>query len=145
VNELQVSIEERLEVLSDEAYRLRAALDALGPGDASRSSTSPPRTAARGATRRPVIAALAGGRARSTGEFVSATGLAPSTIAAAPSGDGSRLSDGQDRGVANEPTGEADAGTTDNGEIAPADGVDRAVQSLRSELTAGLRTSRRAL
>ncbi len=130
-------------MLSDEADRLRAALDALGPVDVSRSSTSSPRrTTARGATPRPVIAALAGGRARSADEFVSATALARPTIAAGPSGDGPRLSDGQARGLADDPDEEADAGTAGSGEIAPAAGVDRAVQSLRRELTAGLRTNR---
>ena len=57
---LQVSIEQRLDELSDEAERLRAALDALGPDDPSRLSASRRRrTAPRAVTRHVVVKARA--------------------------------------------------------------------------------------
>lgn len=89
-------IERRLDELSEEGERLRAALDALGPSDTSRPSPSPPeRTAPRDRT--------------------------GAVLEARTDGQSPR---------AREPA-------------TPMTGAERAVQSLRRELAAGLRNGRR--
>ena len=140
---LQVSIEQRLGELSDEAERLRAALDALGPDDPSRVSASRPRrTAPRAATRHVVVKARAD--ALSPGDVATAARSARSASSAemaSSDGDGSRLAGDRAEGVAHQPAGAAAPGTPGGELAAPLTGADRAIQSLRRELAAGLRNS----
>jgi hypothetical protein len=143
---LQVSIEQRLEEISEEIERLRAALDALGPGDTSRPSGSrPPRRVRRTAARHAVLVAPADRQALSAGDVATARRVKRSTIPAALprlDGDGPSLAGARSEGLAHEPTGAA-AAATPTGELAtPVTGADRAVQSLRRELAAGLRNGR---
>ena len=147
VEELRVSIERHLDDLSDEAERLRAALQALGPtpggsltgdtssatssiGGASRSRGSRRRTDTRGATQHAAREAPADGLALTAREV---TGLRRPTIAATPSD----LLPGAGRTVE-----DCAAGAAGGEETAPTMGADRALQELRSELTAALRTTR---
>ncbi len=144
---LQVSIEQRLNELSDEADRLRAALDALGPNDTPRPSASRPRrTAPPAAARHVVVEARADEQALSAGDVAKATQLARSATTAGVArsgGHGSLLAGDLAEGLAHQPAGAAAAGTP-GGELAtPMTGADRALQSLRRELAAGLRNSRR--
>lgn len=144
---LQVSIEQRLDELSDEAERLRAALDALGPDDPSRVSASRPRrTAPRAAARHVAVKARADEHALSPGDVATATRSARSASSAemaSSDGDGSRLAGDRVEGVAHQSAGAAAPGTP-GGELAtPLTGADRALQSLRRELAAGLRNSQR--
>jgi hypothetical protein len=143
---LQVSIEQRLRELSDEAERLRAALDALGSDDTSGPTASRPRrTAPRAAPRHVVMQARADEQALSAGDVATATRLARSATTAevASGGDRSLLGGDLADGVARE-AAEAAAAGAPGGELATAmTGADRALQSLRRELAAGLRNSRR--
>jgi len=144
---LQVSIEQRVEELSDEVRRLRAALDALGPDDTSRPSASRARrTAPRAATRHVVMEARADEQALSAGDAAKATRFARSASTAEVArsgGDGSLLGGDPAEALARQPAGAAAPGTP-GGELAtPMTGADRALQSLRRELAAGLRNSRR--
>lgn len=144
---LQVSIEQRLDEISDEVERLRAALDALGPDDPSRVSASRPRrTAPRSVTRHVVAKARPGEHALSRGDVAAAARSAQSASSAemaSSDGDGSRLAGDRAEGVAHQPAGAAAPGTR-GGELAtPLTGADRALQSLRRELAAGLRNSQR--
>jgi hypothetical protein len=143
---LQVSIEQRLDELSDEAERLRAALDALvGPDDTRRPSASrrPRRAAARGATRHVVVEARADVQALNAGNVAKATRSESTAEEARSGGDGSPVAGDLAEGLAHQPAGAAAVGTP-GGELAmPMTGADRALQSLRLELAAGLRNSRR--
>src|SRR5450755_2901611 len=136
-----MSMERHLDELSDEAGRLRAALEALGPGDTSSATSSMGemsrsrgsrrrRTDTRGATQHAAREAPADGLALTAREV---TGLRPPTIAATPSD----LLPGAGRTVE-----DCAAGAAGGEETAPTMGADRALQELRSELTAALRTTR---
>ena len=144
VDELRVSMERYLDELSDEAARLRAALQALGPGETSSATSSigemsrsrslrRRRRDTRGATQLAEGEALADGLAVTTGEIAGATGLRRPTIEATPS----NLA--LDRGRVGE---DSAAGAPAGAETAPATGAERALQELRSELTAALRNAR---
>ena len=144
---LQVSIERRLDELLDEAERLRGALDALDPDDASRPSTSRPRrTAPRDATRDVLVRPRDDKQALSASDVSKATRLArtaTTTEVANSGGDGSLLAGDLAAGLAHDPAGAA-APATPVGELTtPLTGADRALQSLRRELVAGLRSSGR--
>ena len=150
VEELRVSIERHLDDLSDEAERLRAALQALGPtpggsltgdtssatssiGGASRSRGSRRRTDTRGATQHAAREAPADGPPLTAEAIAATTGPRRPTIAAKLStllrDPGRRVED-------------CAAGAPGGEETAPTRGADRALQELRSELTAALRNSR---
>ena len=118
IEELRISIERDLEDLSEQVGRLRAALEALGPGDPTRvrsaTATAPRSTGPR--RRRP---ATLGGTPRE----VRGNGRALTAVATA--------------------TGSGGPATSAAGEhTAPATGADRALHELRSELTAALRNGR---
>jgi hypothetical protein len=143
VDELRVSMERYLDELSDEAKRLGAALQALGPGDRSSATSSMRetsrsrgsrrrRTDTRGAARPAASEASADGLALIASEIAGATGPRRPTIAATPS---NLSTDAR-------PTAEDSAAAAPGDESAPATGADRALQELRSELTAALRNSR---
>ena len=143
VDKLRISIERHLDQVADEAERLRAALVALSPddtplaaiGEMSRSRDSRPRRVApRGATQHTVREARVDGRAPTTGASVG-TALRRPTTAATPSHGLSDAGRAAENSAASARGGE---------EIAPARGADRALQELRSELAAGLRTRRSA-
>ena len=138
VEELRVSIERHLDDLSDEAERLRAALQALGPGGTSSATSSIGETSrSRGSRRRPAdtrgVIQHADGPPLTAELIAATTGPRRPTIAAKLStllrDPGRRVEDG----AAGAPGGE---------ETAPTRGADRALQELRSELTAALRNSR---
>jgi hypothetical protein len=139
-NELQVSIEQRLEELSEEAERLRAALDALDSVEMPGASTSLPRRAApRAATRQAVLTAVADRHARCADDGACAVHHRPD----APADPGDVTVDTGERrqGVVMRSAGAA-AGPAGSEESGLGTGADRAVQSLRRELAAGLRTNR---
>ena len=144
VDELRVSMERHLDELSDEAERLRAALQALGPGDTSSATSSIAemsrsrgsrrrRTDTRGATQHAAREAPSDGPALTAREIAGVTGLRRPTIAATPSD----LLPGAGRTVE-----DCAAGAAGGEKTAPTIGADRALQELRSELTAALRTTR---
>jgi hypothetical protein len=136
---LQVSIGRRLDELLDEAELLRAALDALGPDDASRPSASRP---PRGATRDVLVGARGDKQALSASDVAKATRLARTATTAEVAnsgGDGSLLAGDLAVGLAHDPAGAAAGGELST----PMTGADRALQSLRRELAAGLRSSGR--
>ena len=144
VDELRVSIERHLDDLSDEAERLRAALQALGPGDTSSATSSIGETSRpRGSRRRPTDTrgeiqhtdreALADGSALTAEAIAATTGSRRPTIAAKLSTlfpDPGRTAE------------DCAAGAPGGEQTAPTRGADRALQELRSELTAALRNSR---
>jgi hypothetical protein len=144
VDELRVSMERYLDELSDEAARLFAALEALGPGDTlsatssmgemSRSGSSRrPRRDTRGATQLAAGEAPADGLALTAGGIAGAPGSRRPTIEATPS---NLLPD------AGPTAKDSAAGAPDGEETAPATGAQRALQELRSELSAALRNTR---
>lgn len=151
VDELRVSIERHLDDLSDEAERLRAALQALGPtpggsltGDTSSATSSIGETLrskgsrrrptdTRGVTQRADRETLADGPALAAEAIGATTRRRRSTITAKLSTllpDPGRTA--EDRA----------AGTRGGEQTALTTGADRALQELRSELTAALRNSR---
>ena len=143
LDELEVSIEQRFEELSGEAERLRAALDALDSAGMPRASSSlPGRTVARAGTRHAVLKSVAGRQAgrvdHGPGDRARPVRRRPN---APPDPEGVVVETGErGEGVAIEPAGEGSGSGSE--EMAPGTGADRAVQSLRRELAAGLRTSR---
>jgi hypothetical protein len=147
-----MSIERRLEDLSEQVERLRAALEALGPGDppARRSatgrtprSTGPRwrRAATPGATRRGVpgngraLAAVAIAGASGAGLATSAT---LSHVASEATTLSAECEDTLPQVTAIDPA----AGAAEGEDTAPATGADRALHELRRELTAALRNGR---
>jgi hypothetical protein len=128
VDELRAVIERHLDDLSDEAERLRSALEALGgPGDSSEAVSAMRETPrSMGARQRPTPPR-------------GATRAPP----AAPAGHGGERISAK-RSVRAEQTSEESPGKTRHGqETVPATAVDRALQELRSELTAALRNGSR--
>jgi hypothetical protein len=126
--------------MSDEAERLRAALAALGPVgtppasiETSRSrGARPRRTVLRGATQHTVREARVAGRERTTSASDGTAFRRPTTVATPSHGLFDRRRTAEDAGTS----------PRSREETAPTKGADRALQELRSELTAGLRTSR---
>ena len=143
---LQASIEQRLQDISEEVEQLRAALEALGPNDTSRPNRSrAPRRARREMTEHAVMEARVDGQAMSPGVVAEATQMTPSTIPAAlPRGTGNavRLAGKDLDCLALPPAGAVAATPPDDPLATPLTGADRAVQSLRRELAAGLRNGR---
>jgi hypothetical protein len=128
VDELRAVIERHLDDLSDEAERLRSALEALGaPADSSKAVSAIRQTPRRrGARQRPTPPRSAT-RARG---------------AASAGHGGERLSvkrPARAEQTSQEPPVEARRGQ----ETVPTTAVDRALQELRSELTAALRNGSR--
>ena len=121
-DDLQMSIERRLEDLSEQAERLRCALDALGP-----AAPAPARSAT-GMT--PRSTGPRGRRAAAPG----ATQHLVASEAAALSAD---RNDTPQLTANDQPASAAEGQST-----APAVGADRALHELRSELTAALRNGR---
>lgn len=141
VEELRMSIERHLDQVSDEAERLRAALDALGPDDTSSSTGEISR--ARGS--RPRRIAPGGATEHALGETRSdrlapAIGASAGTAVRRPKITASLSHPPSDmEGTAEESA----AGSPSDEQSASATGAERALRELRSELTAALRTSRR--
>ena len=128
VDELRAVIERHLDDLSDEAERLRSALEALGgPGDSSEAVSAMRQTPrSMGARQHPTPPRVPTRAAR-----------------AAPAGHGGERISAK-RSVRAEQTSEESPGKTRRGqETVPATAVDRALQELRSELTAALRNGSR--
>lgn len=128
-----MSIELQLKELSEDAERLRAALRALSPDEASSMIPSAAdaarakpsrhgRAAAGDATQDHRLEVLPNGRARTVGALVE------STVLAETAGRNHTVEEG---------------GVPAGAEPALATGADRAVQELRRELTAALRNSYR--
>jgi len=151
IEELRIGIERHLEELSKQVDRLRAALEALGPGDPAhvRSATgrTPRATSPRG-RRAPRLGA--------TPRVVRGNGRALSAVAIAGSGAGP-ASPPTLSPVASEATtlsaecedmlpqvaaNDLPAGAAEGEATAAATGADRALHELRSELAAGLRSGR---
>ncbi len=151
IEELQISIERHLEELSEQVERLRAALEALDPGDPAHVRSPAGRTPrATGPRERPAA------RLGATPHAVRANGQPLSAVAIAGSGAGPASSpplspvaseartlsaEGEDRLLqvaANDPA----AGAAEGEDTAPVTGADRALHELRSELAAGLRNGR---
>ena len=128
VDELRAVIERHLDDISDEAERLRSALEALGgPGDSSQTLSAMRQTP------------------RSIGPRQRPTPPSGATRArlAAPAGHGGERIAAK-RSVRAEHTSEESPVKTRRGqERVPATAVDRALQELRSELTAALRNGSR--
>ena len=151
IEELRISIERDLEDLSEQVGRLRAALEALGPGDPTRvrsaTATAPRSTSRRrrravtlGATPREVrgkrraltaVAIAAGTRGPATSATPSPIAREATTPSREREGTLTRLA-----------TIDSGAGAAEGKHIAPATGADRALHELRSELTAALRNGR---
>lgn len=147
VDELRIRIERRLEHLSEQAERMRAALEALGPSDpapASSTTGKTPRSTGPRERRAPTPGATGNGRALTAAAI-------PTTSAALPASPAT-LSD-----VASEPaalsaeyedtpppdaTIDQTAGAAEANSTEPATGAVRALHELRSELTAALRNGR---
>jgi hypothetical protein len=111
---LQASIEQRLQQISAEVERVRAALDALGPSEPARAARETRSTIAQ-----PLPKLDGHGH-----------------------GHGPVAADTQSEPPAGEPADTARAGASDGDAGLPVTGHDRAVQSLRRELAAGLRNGR---
>ncbi len=131
VNELRVSMERQLEELSQEAEQLQAALRALGTSEVSSAGptsrahrTRRRQETERGAARQSVLEALPSQSAPALAYTVNPTGLREDVAM-------KRILE------------EASAGAASVGESRLSTGVDRAIQELRRELTAALRSSRR--
>jgi hypothetical protein len=131
VDELRAVIERHLDDLQDEAERLRAALDALGPDDMVAVTSRMRDTArSRGPRRRPARVE----RARS----------APRARRAATSARFAAQRQAAKRSVAAEQAAaRSPVATVPGQDSMPATGVDRALQELRSELAAALRNGSR--
>ena len=151
IGELRISIERHVAELSEQVERLRAALEALGPGDPvhvrSATGRTPRATGPRG--RRAA-------RLGATPRVVRGNGRAFSAVAIAGSGAGP-VSSPTPSPVASDATSlsaecedtlrqvtviDPAAGAAEGEDTAPATGVDRALRELRSELAAGLRNRR---
>lgn len=141
VEELRVSIERHLDDLSDEAERLCAALQALGPGDTTSSIGEPSRS--RGSRRRPAdtrgVIQHADREAPADGPPLTAEAIAATTGPRRPTIAAKLSTLLRDPGRRVE---DCAAGAPGGEETAPTRGADRALQELRSELTAALRNSR---
>jgi hypothetical protein len=151
IEELRISIERHPEDLSEQVEQLRAALEALGPGDRPRVRSATGRTprstrprrrrvARLGATPRPVpskgraLTAVASAES-SAGPATSAT---PSLIASESTALSAEREDTLLQVTAIDPA----PGAAEDEDSARATGADRALHELRSELTAGLRNGR---
>jgi hypothetical protein len=151
IEELRISIERDLEDLSEEVERLRAALEALGPGDPTRvrfaTATAPrstePRRRRASTPGGPPREVRGNGRALTAvaiaaGSREPATSATPSPIACEATTP-SREREGM---LAQLATIDPAAGAAEGEHTAPATGADRALHELRSELTAALRNGR---
>jgi hypothetical protein len=144
VEELRVSIERHLDDLSDEAERLRAALEALGPGDTSSATSSIGETSrSRGSRRRPAdtrgVIQHADREAPADGPPLTAEAIAATAGPRRPTIAAKLSTLLRDPGRKVE---DCAAGAPGGEQAAPTRGADRALQELRSELTAALRNSR---
>ncbi len=151
IEELRISIERDLEDLSGQVERLRAALEALGPGDPTRvrSATA---TAPRSTGRRRRRAATLGAtprEVRGNGRALTAVAIAAGSGGPASSATPSPIaceamtpSREREGTLARLTTVDSGAGAAAGEHTAPATGVDRALHELRSELTAALRNGR---
>ena len=108
-------------------------VDVVDRRDVTIEGLAPAAHSPRGATQHTVREALADGRALTAGEIAGTTGLQRPTIAATLSNPLPDARHTAEDSAAGAPGGE---------ESAPTRGADRALQELRSELTAALRTSR---
>ncbi len=153
-----MSIERRLENLSGEAERLRAALQALGPGapvSAAPTMDRTPRPRGRGrretATLGVTQAATRGltnnGRDLTAAAIAMASGAqwpaTPATLSSVAA-ESAVISDEREDVVAQVDAIDPAAGAGEGEAAAPTSGADRALQELRSELSAGLRNGRRS-
>jgi hypothetical protein len=151
IEELRISIERHLEELSEQVERLRAALEALGPGDPAHVRSATGRTPrATGPRERRAARLGATPRAvRGNGQALSAVAIAgsgagpasspmPSRVASEATNLSAECEDMLPQVTANDPA----AGAADGEATAPATGADRALHELRSELAAGLRNGR---
>jgi hypothetical protein len=128
VDELRAVIERHLDDLSDEVERLRSALEALGAPGGSSEAVSAMRQTPRSMR----------ARQRAT----SPRGATRARRAASAGHGGERIS--AKRSVRAQQTSEESAVETRRSqETVPATAVDRALQELRSELTAALRNGSR--
>ncbi|MGO9901374.1 MAG: hypothetical protein ACLP0J_17210 [Solirubrobacteraceae bacterium] len=122
VDELRAVIERHLDDLSDEAERLRSALEALSaPGDSSEAVSAMRQTPRSMAARQRATPPRGGTRAARDGERISAK----------PSVRAQQTSE------------QSPVQTRHGGDTVPATAVDRALQELRRELTAALRNGSR--
>jgi hypothetical protein len=151
IDELRISIERHLEELSEQVERLRAALEALGPGDPAHVRAATGRTPrATGPRRRRAARLGATPRAvRGNGRGLSAVAITgsgarpassptPSPVASEARTLSADREDMLPQVTANGPA----AGSAEGEDTAPATGADRALRELRSELAAGLRNGR---
>ncbi len=151
IEELRIGIERRVEELSKQVERLRAALEALGPGDPAHVGSATGRTLRATGPRGRRAARLG-----ATPRVVRGNGRALGAVAIAGSGAGAASSpplspvaseaatlgaEGEDmlpQVTANDPA----AGAAEGEDTAPVTGAARALHELRSELAAGLRNGR---
>jgi hypothetical protein len=156
VEELRMRIERRLENLSGEVERLRAALEALGPGasvPAARTMDRTPRPPGRGRreTATPGVTQAAARGLTDNGRGLTAAAIAMvsgpqwlATPAAFSSvvADSVVMSGEREDVVAQVSAIDPAAGAGEGEAAAPTRGADRALQGLRSELSAALRNGR---
>ena len=125
--------------------RLRAALEALGPDDSSCLSRSRRRRAApRTAVPQVVVLARAEEQAANDGNEANAMRSARSASTAAVAGKGGEdelIAGDLEEGLAHEPAEAVAAPIPRGDQAARMTGAERALQSLRRELAAGLRSS----
>ena len=151
IEELRISIERDLEDLSEQVERLRAALEALGPGDPTRvrsaTATAPRSTGPR--RRRAVTLGATPREVRGNGRALTAVAIAAGSGGPATSATPSPIaceamtpSREREGTLARLTTIDSGAGAAEGEHTAPATGADRALHELRSELTAALRNGR---